>query len=224
MVYSRFWTVFVLEALFVSCEKPYTFDKDLAVTAREIRLTEYEGSTHMVVYSNGVWSATLTEDVLWANLEVGNNNGIGDLVFTYTDNPGIARRVGIRLEKGPAVDTVMMIQAGSNTNPQLVFKDEILTIGGEAGAVDAVLISNVMESVEQITPSVVYYNWGEAAPAVSPGGDGWIRSCVIADNIASISVSANTSGERRSADLALRLNNGMDVDFTVTLRIRQNPL
>ena len=118
----------------------------------------------------------------------------------------------------------MMIQAGSNTNPQLVFKDEILTIGGEAGAVDAVLISNVMESVEQITPSVVYYNWGEAAPAVSPGGDGWIRSCVIADNIASISVSANTSGERRSADLALRLNNGMDVDFTVTLRIRQNPL
>lgn len=224
MAYRSLWTAVLAAALLVSCEKPYTFDRDLAVTARQIRLTEYEGSTHIIVYSNGKWSVSLTSDVSWARVEVISNDGIGDLVFSYDENQGITRRVGIRLEKGVAVDTVMMIQTGCNTNPQLVFKDEIMTIGGQAGTCDAELISNVMASVELIEPSVVYYNWGEPSPAVPVGGEGWIRSCSIADNVARLEVSSNNTGERRSADLILRLNNGMDVDFSVTLRIRQNPL
>lgn len=224
MAYRGLWGACLWAALLVSCEKPYSYDRDLAVTAREIRLTEYEGSTHVIVYSNGKWSASLTAAVTWARLEVIKSDGIGDLVFSYNENQGISRRVGIRLEKGAAVDTVMMIQTGSNTNPQLIFKDEIMTIGGQAGSYNAELVSNVMNSVELIEPSVVYYNWGEPSPAVPVGGDGWIRSCTIADNIAKLEVTSNNTGERRSADLVLRLNNDMDVDFSVTLRIRQNPL
>lgn len=207
---------------FTGCEKPYEFDQDIALTCRDIRLTQYEGETHILVYSNGQWNASLTKAVAWASLDVLDSDGIGDMLVTYTENQGIARRVGIAIEKGAARDTVILTQKGMNTNPQLSFVDEILSVSGAAGEYKEPLVSNVYASIDQIECSAIYYQYGEPGPKTPIDGSGWIRSCRFEEDAVYFDLTANNTGERRSADVILRLNNDYDVDFSITIRLRQN--
>lgn len=205
-----------------ACEKTYVFDKDLAVTARNINLTQYEGETHITVYSDGRWDASLTKAVPWATLEIIDQDGIGDLLFRYSENQGIARRVGIALSKGQTTDTVTVTQKGMNTNPQLAFVDEILSVDGADGEYEEALVSNVQASYDMIECSAIYYQYGEPGPKVAIDGSGWIRSCRFEDDAVWFGLTANNTGERRSADIILRLCNDCDVDFSISLRLRQN--
>lgn len=217
-----FIAVLLLCCGFTGCEKPYEFDKDLALTCRDIRLTQYEGETHILVYSNGRWSASLTKPVAWASLDVLDTDGIGDLLVSYTENQGIARRVGVALEKGDTRDTVVITQKGMISNPQLSFVDEILSVAGEAGEYREGLVSNVYASTDQIECNAIYYQYGEPGPVNPIDGSGWIRSCRFEEDAVWFDLAANNTGERRSADVILRLNNNYDVDFSITIRLRQN--
>lgn len=52
-----------------ACDKPFEFDRPLAVSSRAVTLSEKAGSTHVMVYSNGPWTASFTEPVKWASLD-----------------------------------------------------------------------------------------------------------------------------------------------------------
>lgn len=205
-----------------SCAKPYIYDKDIALTCREIHLTQYEGETRILVYSNGKWDASMIKPVQWASLSVCDSDGIGDMLFTYGENQGIARKAGIAIAKDASKDTVVIIQKGMNTNPQFAFVDEILSAGAQAGEYKEALVSNVFASIDQIESSAIYYQYGEPGPKMPIGGSGWIKSCRFEPDAVWFDLEANQTGERRSADIILRLNNNYDVDFSITLRLRQN--
>ena len=98
--------------LLASCDKPYQLDLPLSVAQRKISLTKDAGSTHILVYADGDWTASFTEPVSWASLNKVSGYGNNDLVFTYSANFGIARRVGIVLAKDELRDTVVLTQAG----------------------------------------------------------------------------------------------------------------
>jgi len=211
-------------SLLGACEKPYAFDRPLGLTSRSIKLTQYEGSTHIIVYSSGKWNCSLRNAVSWAQLSVVNDGSIGDMLFSYSKNDGINRKAIIDLSCGDAKDSIVIAQAGANTNPQLAFVDEIITASGSAGTINVPIVSNVMNSLDQIYPLARYYSYGEPGPVVPIDGNGWIKSCRIENNIVYLELTSNTTGEKRTADFMLRLNNDLDVDFTVTTRIRQNAL
>ena len=87
-------------------------DLPLAVAARELSLTKDAGSTHVLVYSNGDWTARFTRNVKWASLNKLQGYGNNEIVFTYSANYGISRKVGVVFEKGELTDTVMFTPSG----------------------------------------------------------------------------------------------------------------
>ena len=91
--------IFSLFALLASCDKPFEMDLPLSVAQRNISLTKDAGSTHVLVYADGDWTATFTEQISWASLNKVSGSGNSDLVFTYSANYGINRKVGIVLQK-----------------------------------------------------------------------------------------------------------------------------
>jgi len=214
----------ILTASVCSCQKNYAFDRPLGLTSRTIKLTQYEGATHIIVYSSGKWEGMLRKNVSWAQLSVVDDGLIGDMVFTYSENDGINRKAVIDLLCDGVKDSIIIAQTGANTNPQLAFAQEIITAQGSAGTIQVPIISNVMGSLDQIYPLVKYYQYGEPGAVQPVDGSGWIKACRIENNTVELELTQNSTGERRTADFILRLNNELDVDFTVTTRIRQNAI
>ena len=82
-------------AALTGCQKDFEMDLPLAVAARELSLSKEAGSTHVLVYSNGEWTARFTRNVKWASLNKLEGYGNHEIVFTYAANYGISRKVGV---------------------------------------------------------------------------------------------------------------------------------
>ena len=104
-----------LTTALTGCQEDFELDLPLAVSARELSLTKDAGSTHVLVYSNGDWTARFTRPVKWASLNKLQGYGNNEIVFTYSANYGISRKIGVVFEKGSLTDTVMFSQAGAIT-------------------------------------------------------------------------------------------------------------
>ena len=79
-------TIIIISALLLllqGCNKPFEFDRPLAISSRAVTLSAEAGSTHVMVYSNGAWTASLTKPVKWASLNKLSGEGINDVTFTY---------------------------------------------------------------------------------------------------------------------------------------------
>ena len=99
------------------CQNDFELDLPLAVSSRELSLKETAGSTHVLVYSDGEWTAHLTRNVKWASINKTAGYGNHEIVFSYSANYGISRKVGVVFTKGALRDTVMFTQAGTVTEP-----------------------------------------------------------------------------------------------------------
>lgn len=89
-----------LTTALTGCQEDFELDLPLAVSARELSLTKDAGSTHVLVYSNGDWTARFTRPVKWASLNKLQGYGNNEIVFTYSANYGISRKIGVVFEKG----------------------------------------------------------------------------------------------------------------------------
>ena len=97
-------------AALTGCQKDFEMDLPLAVAARELSLSKEAGSTHVLVYSNGEWTARFTRNVKWASLNKLEGYGNHEIVFTYAANYGISRKVGVVFQKGELADTVARVR------------------------------------------------------------------------------------------------------------------
>ena len=82
------------------CQNDFELDLPLAVSSRELSLKETAGSTHVLVYSDGEWTAHLTRNVKWASINKTAGYGNHEIVFSYSANYGISRKVGVVFTKG----------------------------------------------------------------------------------------------------------------------------
>ena len=108
----------------VACDKPYEMNLPLAVNQHLITLQKEAGSTHILVWSDGGWSARFDKPIDWGSLNKATGEGNSDIVFTYSTNYGISRTVGLVLERGELRDTIQINQDGP------------YTITGESGHTD----------------------------------------------------------------------------------------
>ena len=215
--------------LLASCDKPYQLDLPLSVAQRKISLTKDAGSTHILVYADGDWTASFTEPVSWASLNKVSGYGNNDLVFTYSANFGIARRVGIVLAKDELRDTVVLTQAGMISTP--IYEPQVSQVP---------LFNTAGTAVVNATGNLLYCADAVYAYAIYPKADGteeevlidgedsdpnhWITSFEAEHNKFRFNVSANTFGSERTAKLRLTIANPTGMVFNKYVNVSQNDI
>lgn len=216
-------------SVFTGCDKRYTYPYPLRVTAENISLNMYAGESRIVVYSNTAWTARMVETVTWATLTGNGGEGIGDVLFTYSENPSIARKAVIELSASNVKDTVTFIQAGAISAPSFNFKETIATIGSEAGEYEIGFDTDIPDLDELIKASAIYYFEGDPLREIAIGEDvsdfplvPWITLFRYDSGKVIITVSANEGDQKRSADLFAILDNGLGISYKVSIRVRQS--
>ena len=215
--------------LLASCDKPYQLDLPLSVAQRKISLTKDAGSTHILVYADGDWTASFTEPVSWASLNKVSGYGNNDLVFTYSANFGIARRVGIVLAKDELRDTVVLTQAGMISTP--IYEPQVSQVP---------LFNTAGTAVVNATGNLLYCADAVYAYAIYPKADGteeevlidgedsdpnhWITSFEAEHNKFRFNVNANASGSVRTAKLRLTIANPTGMVFNKYVNVSQNDI
>ena len=215
--------------LLASCDKPYQLDLPLSVAQRKISLTKDAGSTHILVYADGDWTASFTEPVSWASLNKVSGYGNNDLVFTYSANFGIARRVGIVLAKDELRDTVVLTQAGMISTP--IYEPQVSQVP---------LFNTAGTAVVNATGNLLYCADAVYAYAIYPKADGteeevlidgedsdpnhWITSFEAEHNKFRFNVNANASGSERTAKLRLTISNPTGMVFNKYVNVSQNDI
>lgn len=227
------------------CQKDFELDLPLAVSSRELSLTKDAGSTHVLVYSNGEWTARFTRNVKWASLNKQQGYGNHEIIFTYSANYGVSRKIGVVLQKGDLADTVVFTQAGSISEPSLAFKKSTASLLKAPSPVFAPISTNLRYCIEDLEATITYYDEnGEAnepVPVVTraegdetegeEGGeeegpqaipvDPWISNVSIAYEGVSFEVLENATGFPRQADLTIFITDANDAVTRATLSILQ---
>ncbi len=173
----------------VACNKTFELDLPLAVSSRVLDLEADAGSTHILVYSDGDWSAKFAEPVEWASLDRLNGTGNSEIVLTYAANYGVSRRLKIALAKGELRDTIAINQKGQISEPQLAIACDSLSFCRTAGAAAVSISSNLYYSLQNVAYDVI---WEEDEKD-------WISDISFDGRKLCLSVSENTSGQRRRA-------------------------
>lgn len=150
--------VMAFTAALTGCQKDFELELPLAVSARELSLTKDAGSTHVLVYSTGDWKARFTRNVKWASLNKLEGYGNHEIVFTYSANYGLSRKVGVIFEKGSLVDTVMFMQAGSVNDPSIAFSKPAVTLLKAQSQILAPINTNLRYSIDDMEATVTYYD------------------------------------------------------------------
>lgn len=185
----------------VGCDRPFEFDRPLAVSSRSVKLTKDAGETHVIVYSNGAWNARLTEPVKWASLDKLSGEGVNDVLFSYSANYGVARQVGIVFTCGEAVDTVMMTQEGAVSEASVVFDNVAINLTKAASDVNVPMSTNFRYGVESIRTEVVFAE--ELDGAELTDAERWLTDVVVKQTKISFKVAENTTDFPRVAYINL---------------------
>lgn len=178
------------------CDKPFELSYPLAVTQRNITLKKGGGSTHVLVYSTGKWTAHFIQPVSWASLDRAEGYGNSEFVFDYSPNYGVARKVQIALEASEKRDTITMVQTGSITEVSFIPEYRNIILVKQAATACIPISSNVRYGLETMKSSVQYED---------EFGDPWIDNIKVTSGFLYFSVKDNPDDISRKAWITLTL-------------------
>ena len=150
------------------------------MSSRAVTLDAAAGSTHVMVYSNGPWTASLTEPVKWAALDKLSGEGINDVEFTYSANYAVSRQVGIVFTSAGQRDTVMMTQKGSITEASFIFDNASINLLRSSATVNNPISTNLQYGLDNVRPTIVYSEeMVEEGEEVPTGFEKWISELKV---------------------------------------------
>ena len=190
-------TLLLLASAFAAtgCNNTFEMDLPLAVNSRALDLEETSGSTHILVYADGAWTAKFTEPVEWASLDRVSGSGNSELVLSYAANYGLSRRLKIALAKGEYADTIAINQKGSLTAPELTWGCDSLSFNKTAGKASIAVSTNLYYSLQNVTSEITW---------LTEGAD-WISDVNFDGKKVKFAVSENNSGKIRRANLDFKV-------------------
>ena len=200
-----------------SCEKPFEMNLPLAVNSRKLTLESNSGSTHILVWSDGNWTADFGRQIDWGSLNKLEGTGNGDILFSYAANYGVTRSVDLILSKGELRDTIVLVQKGqlSGDEVQLSFKSPAVTLLKNAYAVYSPVTTSLIYSTDMIVPQVEFFDAENVSLGVVTAGQDapdtlhvtpWIKNLAVDDNAGlniRYDVDENTTGAPRFAVLSM---------------------
>ena len=208
---------FVLAAAISSCDKPYEIDKPLALTQKLVELKATVGETPVAVYSNGSWTASLTKPVNWAGIDRVEGYGLGEVRFTYAANYGLSRSVGIIIKTEEKVDTIMMVQAAGQTNPEFHFNNPSYTFAKTPDRAALPFTSNIPYNLYEAEWTVNY-------PEGTEEEDYWISEVEIKNDSVVFNVAQNFESADRSAVLKVSHTDAAGKTLTSQVELIQGKL
>lgn len=153
--------------LLFGCDKPFEMNLPLAVNSHKLTFESAAGSSHILIWSDGNWTASFGREINWGSLNKLEGFGNSDLEFTYSANYGVTRSVELILTKAELRDTIVLVQKGavSGDNVSLSFKSPSLTLLRNGYSVNAPITTSLIYSTEMIVPQVEFFD----ADGVSQG-------------------------------------------------------
>ena len=209
-----------------ACDKPYQMDLPLSVAGRKISLTKDAGSTHVLVYSTGEWTARFEKEVKWASLDRTSGDGNGEVVLTYGANYGIARRVGIVLESKGLRDTVSLIQAGPVISPSFRFTDSAVPALRCGGTLHVRATSNLLYGADALVTRAIYTLADGSRDTVLVNGtdtdpDHWILSAQPSWDGLDFTLAVNPETVARSAQILMNIDDPTGRNLKSLLTVNQ---
>lgn len=199
--------------MMVSCENRHELE-GLRVQSRLYNLTAEEGSTPVIVYAGGDWTVSLTEDVDWAGLDRDHGHGQGQVMFTYSANEYLVRKVGVVFDSQGLRDTVMMVQAAGMTDSYLSFSKTLFELPGCSGMLNVPYESNLGQ-FRSLLKSEILYDADSAGDWVTDlQFDTVAVSCKVMPYAGSVLV--------RKAKIVLHVDDGAGNAVADTVRVSQS--
>lgn len=196
----------------VGCNKTFEMDLPLAVSSRVIDLTKDAGTTHIMIFADGDWTAKFTETTEWASLDRLNGNGNSEVVLSFSANYGLSRRLAIALAKSELKDTIFVNQEGLLSEPSLVWPCDSVGLCKNAGNATLKMKTNLYYSLQNIETAVEYK--GEAKD--------WLSDVTFDGRLMKFAFTENSSAERRRANISVKVavpGNSSTEDKTETFNV-----
>lgn len=196
----------------VGCNKTFEMDLPLAVSSRVIDLTKDAGTTHIMIFADGDWTAKFTETTEWASLDRLNGNGNSEVILSFSANYGLSRRLAIALAKSELKDTIFVNQEGMLSEPSLVWPCDSVGLCKNAGNATLKMKTNLYYSLQNIETAVEYK--GEAKD--------WLSDVTFDGRLMKFAFTENSSAERRRANISVKVavpGNSSTEDKTETFNV-----
>ncbi len=234
-IFRIFTGLFLAAAAVLSCDKPFEMDLPLAVNSHKLTLSSTSGSTHILIYADGDWTARFGRVIGWGSLNKLGGTGNSDIEFSYAANYGVTRSIDLILTKGDLRDTIVLVQKGTlaGDNVSLAFKSQSMALLKNGYSVKSPISTSLIYSTDMIVPSVEFFDsYGFSQGVVTVGQDipdtlkvtPWISDLRLESegglNLA-YDVAENTTGEPRYAVLSLVVNAADGAVYTANQTVTQ---
>lgn len=213
-----------------SCDKPYELDLPLAVTNHNLTLQKTAGSTHILIYADGPWTAGFTHQADWASLNKLSGEGNHDIVLSYSANYGVSRMIGIVLTKGELRDTIKVTQKGNITEGSLTFENAAVSLLKSSADISSSISTNMQYSLSQFKVATEYFDnngvslgtatFGEELPdtlGITP----WVTVNNFTKDKVNYTVAENTSDDVRTAVMRVYVEDAEGNLYAATQNITQ---
>ena len=212
-----FSTIFLAALLLSACDKSFEMNLPLAVNSHKLTFESSAGSTHILVWSDGVWTASFGREINWGSLNKLEGLGNSDLEFSYSANYGVTRSVELILTRAELSDTILLVQKGalSGDNVSLAFKSPAVTLLKNGYNVQTPVTTSLIYSTDMIVPRVEFFDTDGVSQGVVVAGEAapdtlhivpWISNMKVEQDGGlhiAYHVAENTTGAARSAVLSM---------------------
>lgn len=151
-------TIYILASaaiLLAACQQKIEFLHDLTLSSSTVNMPAQESWHVIAVYSNDDWTASFSEPVDWASLDVvAGESGICRIRLDCAENRGLKRSVKVIVRSGAAADTLNVNQYSGVAVPEFSFAKSSVEISGEPARVSVGFTTNLGQDVDRSVVSV----------------------------------------------------------------------
>lgn len=196
-------------AICAGCQKTVEYDSPLSLSAERNELSVAEGSTPVIVYANGEWTASLSDGCDWARIDRQEGNGLGQIIFSYDENTSIVRKAVLTVTSGAHVKKIDMIQKSSSGTVISFIQDkwEVARCSGKAH----LSFSSLIPESET----------GNINVSVSEGCD-WISGVSVFADEVMFDIARNDSGAIRTATVTAAFTDALGKKTETSAKISQD--
>lgn len=202
----------VLLSVGISCKKePTSFRTDLAVDRRIVRVADSAANTHILVYADGNWTASLQNSPDWVKLDKTSARGKGEIIATVKSNAGnLPRAVNILISANNKTDTISLQQRG--LVPVITITDATANGIANGGVMKTGIVTNIPFNLMQHTE--VYG---------ATGGVNWITNIAVNGTNLNFTLGQNLLSQTRQAVLKLSYLDALGTLNQDSVIVTQNP-
>lgn len=195
--------------LLTACKKEdIVFNTDLALDSRFIILNAPADTTRIVVYSDHNWTMENRDNASWINIQKGAGRGTAYAIVSVNDNTSDYPRAATLLFKGGGkTDTLKLGQRGTIA-PALSITAASVTASAAGGTVQTAINTTLPLNIMNTTYSYT-------------AGNGWISELQITEGRLLFNVTANETGEARSAKIHLSYTDILGTNLQDSLTVNQ---